>query len=131
MVPPGGSVVCAFNASLTDPTPGSISAVAVSSFGSSFSTVAVPYALDTATAGAKGACAVLSDALTSRPTLPSGGVAISNNKPYSAQSAPVCTDSSYNFTVGFGPFGDTACNTYTVRSPCLVLCNHLRQVLGC
>lgn len=116
-------MVCAFNASLTDPTPGSISAVAVSSFGSSFSTAAVPYALDTATAGAKGACAVLSDVLTSRPTLPSGSVAISNNKPYSAESTPVCTDTSYNFTVGFGPFGDTACSTYTVGGAGQMLCS--------
>lgn len=129
LVPAGGSVLCAFNASITDPTPGSITAVAVSSFGTSASTTPVPYSVDAAIAGAKGACAVLSDALTSTPTLPKAGVAISDNRPYSADAKPVCTSSSYNFTVGFGPFDQSACNAYAVSPavPCSVLasCDHM------
>lgn len=116
-IPAGGSILCAFNATLTDAagSQGSVTAFVESAFGPSTSTVAVPYSLDAPTT-AQGACAVLSDAITSRPTLAAGGVSVTGSKAYSDKAQPVCQDASYNVTARFGPFGENDCNMYTVRA---------------
>jgi hypothetical protein len=115
-IPAGGSILCAFNATLTDPagSQGSVSAVVASTFGPSTSAVAVPYSLDAPTT-AQGACAVLSDAITSRPSLAAGGLSVTGSRAYSDKAQPVCQDTSYNVTARFGPFGENDCNMYTVR----------------
>jgi hypothetical protein len=116
VVSAGGLVLCAFNATLTSATSpqGSVSAVATSTFGTSTSAVAAAYSL-TPPAASAGACAVVSDSLSSVPDLPRGSVSVSGNQPYSETAKPVCADTSYNFTVSFGPFAEDSCNSmYTV-----------------
>jgi hypothetical protein len=113
-VPGGGSITCLFNASLTEAAPGTVSAVATSSAGSSSSETGVSYSMDVAPKGAAGGCAVVVDALATRPQLPAASFAVSNNRPAGTQAPPVCADTSYNFTAAIGPFADTACASYVV-----------------
>jgi hypothetical protein len=115
-VPPGGSITCAFNATLTAAAPGNITAAATSSLGTSSSARGVPYTMDVAPRDAKGACAVVVDTLASRPALTRSTVAVAGNRPAGAQLPQVCTDSTaYNFTATFGPFPETGCASYMVR----------------
>jgi hypothetical protein len=117
VVSAGGSVQCAFNATLIDATvaQGSVTAAAVSTFGTSTSALAVPYILEPPRT-AQESCAVLSDSVSSRPAMAAGSVLLTGNKPYSADATPVCTDTTYNVTARFGPFDESGCNMYTVRT---------------
>jgi hypothetical protein len=115
----GGSVQCAFNATLIDPQvlQGSVSATAVSTFGTSTSAASAPYTLQPPKAtDDTDNCVVVSDSVTPRPVLPQGGLVLTGSRPYAPGATPVCTDLTYNVTASFGPFDGTACNLYTVRA---------------
>lgn len=112
----GASIQCAFNATLVDPKvlQGSVSATAVSSFGTSTSAASAPYTLEPPKSDQE-TCVVVSDSLTARPALPQSTLVLTGSRPYAAGATPTCTDLTYNVTAGFGPFDATACNMYTVR----------------
>lgn len=117
-IPAQGTISCAFNATLVDASgaQGSVLGVATSTFGSATSQSAVAYSFDSSALGSKppGACAILSDSLTSKPVLGQNSVVLTDNRPYSADAKPLCTDGQYNFTAAFGPFSETSCNKYQV-----------------
>jgi hypothetical protein len=115
VVSAGGSVQCAFNATLTDATiaQGSVTAAAVSTFGTSTSALALPYTLEPPKS-AQDSCAVLSDSISSRPVMATDSLLLTGNKPFSPDATPVCSDTSYNVTARFGPFDASGCNMYMV-----------------
>lgn len=131
VVAASGSIQCAFNATLTGASAaqGSVTATAVSTFGSSSSAVAVPYTL-TPPQTDKESCAIVSDAVGTKPALAPSSLMLTGNKPYSADATPVCTDQVYNFTARLGPFDASACNMYTVR-PVLLTYQHLPAAAAC
>lgn len=112
----GASIQCAFNATLVDPQvlQGSVSATAVSTFGTSTSAASAPYTLEPPKSD-KETCVVVSDSVTARPALPQSSLVLTGSRPYAAGATPACTDLTYNVTARFGPFDATACNMYTVR----------------
>lgn len=117
-VPAGGTLDCVFNASLTEAAPGTVYAIASSAFGSSASETYVPYKMDATPLSPAGSCAVLADAVGTKPALPSAGITLANNRPADVRTQPVCMDTVYNFTATFGPFPERACNNYLVGVLC-------------